>query len=143
MHVSRIAVGDLRLVYVICANRLIKYATGKSPIAYIGTTEKGVDRIAQSAAYRSYDILWRHGISAFDVRIVTCPPRRGIKTWRLLERAMLLAFRDKYGEIPICNKVGTGFSEHNEFRVFARRRITQILYDLENSGLASGSGIET
>ncbi len=143
MHVNRIALDALKLVYVICANKPIVYRLGKSPIAYIGTTKNGIDRVAQSAAYRAGDVLWKHGITAFDVRLVTTNPRPGIKSWRVLERALLLSFREKFGEVPVCNTVGKGFTEHREFVVFSRNRIDQIIDDLSSeSGEADGDMIE-
>ncbi|ARU18278.1 hypothetical protein A9D14_18150 (plasmid) [Croceicoccus marinus] len=41
-----------RQVYVICADRKLRYENGYSHIAYIGTTRKGIARVAGSAAYR-------------------------------------------------------------------------------------------
>lgn len=137
MTMNRIALNHERLVYVICANKKLTYPDGRSPIAYIGTTRNGVARIATSAAYRSWDVLWSHGVTSFDVRIVTCPPRKGVKSWVRLERAMLLAFREKFGEPPMCNVQGRGMREGNEFKLFARGRINQIIDDLTAHGEAT------
>jgi hypothetical protein len=142
LHINRIALNDAKLVYVICANKAIRYQNGRSPIAYIGTTQNGIDRVAPSAAGRAYDILGEHGITALDVRIVTTTPRQRIKSWKVLERAMLLQFREMFGEVPFCNTVGKGMKESNEFDIFARDRIRQIIADLTESGMASGSAIE-
>jgi hypothetical protein len=136
MTVNRIALNDERLVYAICANKKLQYLHGRTPIAYFGTTEKGVERIAQSAAARADDILDIHGVNSFDVRIVTCRPRQGIKSWKLLERALLLGFRAQFGEVPRCNSQGKNIQERNEFDVFARDRIRQIINDLTEHGQA-------
>jgi hypothetical protein len=136
MTVTRIAIHHDRLVYVICADRKLKYPLGRSPIAYIGTTQNGVDRIAASVAYRAYDILGIRGVQSFETRVVTTAPRKGLKSWRLLERALLLGFRERYGGIPCCNVVGSGIVERNEFKVFSRDRIRDILVGLEQSGVA-------
>lgn len=136
MEVSRISIADLKLVYAICANKKISYPHGQSPVAYIGTTEKGIARIARSAAYWAEDVLGMHGVHTFHVRIITCPTKRGVKTWRKLERALLLQFREKYGGIPCCNTVGKGFRETNEFGLFSRARVRKILENLELSGVA-------
>ncbi|MGI8839366.1 MAG: hypothetical protein ACR2F8_01040 [Caulobacteraceae bacterium] len=138
MTMNRISIGAEKLVYVICASKMIKYDAGKSPIVYIGTTKKGVERIAQSAAYRAYDILYTHGVDALSVRIVTCGPRQHVKTWHKLERALLLVFKEEYGEIPMCNTQGKNITETNEFVYFAKDRIRAILADLSKSDLADG-----
>ena len=59
-----------------------------------------------------------------------------MKTWRKLERALLLQFREKYGTIPCFNTVGKGFHETNEFALFSRARVRQIIENLEVSGVA-------
>lgn len=57
MTVRRVALDHERLVHVICADRKLRYANGKfSHIAYIGTTKKGLARVAGSAAYHAEDI---------------------------------------------------------------------------------------
>ena len=142
LHINRIALTDKKLVYVLCANKSLGYPHDKSPIAYIGTTQNGIDRVAPSAANRAYEILGRHGITALDVRLITTNPKEGIKSWRLLERALLLTFREKYGSVPICNTVGKGFREGQEFNYFARDRIRRILDDLSESGKVLGGSIE-
>lgn len=136
MTVNRIAIGDDRLAYAICADKKIRYPYGSSPVVYIGTTEKGVGRIATSAAYRAPSVLCMHGVKSFDVRIITCPPRRGVKSWKLLERALLLGFRSQFGQIPICNTVGKNMRETREFEVFSRDRIRQVISDLTEHGQA-------
>lgn len=92
MWVSRIALRHQKLVYILVADNLIGYANGKSRIAYIGTTENGVDRVAESAAYRTEHILGQRGIRSFSVRIVACRGRQKARTWRKLERALILTF---------------------------------------------------
>lgn len=136
MTMTRIALDHERLVYVICANRKLTYPNGRSPIVYIGTTRTGVARMATSAADRSWDVLWSRGVTSFEVRVITCPARQGLKSWIKLERAMLLAFREKFGEPPMCNIHGRRIREKNEFDLFARGRINQIIDDLTAQGEA-------
>lgn len=136
MTVNRIAIGNERLVYAICADKKIKYPHGSSPVVYFGTTEKGVDRIASSAAYRAPDVLAMHGVKSLDVRIITCAARQGIKSWKMLERALLLGFRAQFGEVPACNTQGKNMQETREFEVFSRERIRQIVLDLTEHGQA-------
>lgn len=130
MHVTRVSLGTKKLVYVIVADRKQKYATGRSRIVYIGTTKKGLGRIARSAAYRALTVLDTRGVQELDVRIVTCRPRQNVETWKKLERAMLLAFRDRHGDVPLCNTQGRRMRETDEFHYFARPRIRRILEDL-------------
>ena len=66
----------------------------------------------------------------FEGRIITCKPRQRVKTWRLLERAMLLEFRAMYGEVPAANTHGKRIREQHEFKVLARSRVRKILDDL-------------
>jgi hypothetical protein len=135
--VNRISIGNLKLVYLICANKRIQYANGKSPIAYIGTTAKGIERLAQSAAARSEDILRQHGVNSFEVRIVTCGTHKRVRTWHKLERGLIL-IKEKYGGVPYCNTVGKNIVEGDEFNYFARTRIVDVLITLEKTGVASG-----
>ena len=86
MTVRRIALDHERLVYVICADKKLKYKGGFSQIAYIGTTRKGIERVANSAAYRSWEVLWARGVQAFDVRLVTCRARQSFKSWVVVSR---------------------------------------------------------
>lgn len=132
MTVTRVTLAAEKLVYVICANRPIRYLRCKSPVVYVGTTQKGAQRTAQSVAFRADSVLGTHGVTTFDVRILTTKARRGIKTWRLLERALLIGFRERYGEVPRCNIHGKGYVADREFVVFSRNKIGKILEALES-----------
>lgn len=137
LTVRRVALEHERLVYVICADRKLRYENGYSHIAYIGTTKRGIARVAGSAAFRAEDVLWSHGVQSFDVRLVTCRGRNGIRSWSRLERAMIISFREMFGEIPLCNVQGSGFGEDREFVTFRRWRIDQIIRDLSDHGSIS------
>lgn len=105
--VNRISVGKLTLVYVLLADKKIQYKTGRSRVVYIGTTKNGIDRVAQSVATKAEEVLegmW--GVWELEARIVTCTPRQNVKSWHKLERAMLLTFREIFGQIPACNTQG-------------------------------------
>ncbi len=128
---SRVALGNEKLVYVLVADKRLRYPKGKSRIAYIGTTQNGASRIASSVAARAPKILAIRGVRSFEARVLTCTPRRNVKTWRVLERAVLLAFREEFGEIPRCNSQGKRMRERDEFdRYFRRARIRGIIHDL-------------
>lgn len=139
LTVNRVSLDHEKLAYVMCGNRKWRYAGGRSPIVYIGTTKKGLSRIASSVVVRAWDMLYEHGFTSLDVRVVTCQPRRGVKTWLKLERALLLAFRDRYGEVPCCNTQGSGIVEANEFELFSRKRINTIIADLGDHGAAASN----
>lgn len=137
LTMRRVALDHERLVYVICADRKLKYESGYSQIAYIGTTRNGISRVAASAAYRSWDVLWSRGVHSLDVRIVTCRPRQGFKSWVKLERALILAFREKFGEPPMCNVQGRAMKLGDEFERFSLRRLSRIIDTLSEDGAKS------
>jgi len=130
LRASRVVIGKKKLVYVLIADKRLKYPHGKSRIAYIGTTEKGVARIAQSAAGRAEEILKLHGVTAFHVRIVTCSPRQNVKTWFKLERGLLLCFKKHYGLVPKCNTQGKNMKETDEFDYFSRQAVNTVIDEL-------------
>jgi hypothetical protein len=127
---SRVSVANDRLVYLLVANKLLHYRYGNSKIAYIGTTQKGIDRIAQSVAARAESILRLHGVNGFQVRILTCRRRKHVSTWKKLERASLLVFRKEFGEVPRFNKQGSKIKETDEFRYFKYGRISELIAKL-------------
>lgn len=137
LTMRRVALDHERLVYVICADRKLKYPEGYSQIAYIGTTKNGIARVASSAAYRSWDVLWSRGVQSLDVRLVTCRPRQGFKSWVKLERALILAFREKFGAPPMCNVQGRAMKLQDEFDRFSYRRLSDIIDTLSESGAKS------
>lgn len=127
MQVTRIALGKKKLVYVIRAQKSLRYPWGRSRIAYIGTTKHGMARFAQSAAAKAESVLNLYGVREMEVSIITCGSRPNVKTWVKLERALLFVFRRTYGDIPKCNTVGKGFREKDEFRYVSPRRVERVL----------------
>jgi hypothetical protein len=128
LRITRINLTSERLVYVLVANKQFSYTHGKSPIVYIGTTRKGIKRIAESAAHHADDILGRHGITELSARVITSRGRKHVKT--RLERAMLLSFREKYGRVPELNKSGKKIQEKDEFKYFSHTAIRNIIEKL-------------
>ncbi|WP_454828836.1 hypothetical protein [Pseudoxanthomonas wuyuanensis] len=126
----RVILHNEKLVYVLIANKKFEYADGRSKIVYIGTTEKGGARIAQSVAARSRAILELRGVTEFEARTITCKPRQRVKMWYKLERALLLSFKEKFGEVPRCNIQGKNILEVDEFNYFSKPRLKRILEDL-------------
>jgi len=131
MTATRVSIGRSKLVYALVADKRLQYENGKSRIAYIGTTKNGRWRIASSVASRSQEILQLRGVTSFDARIITCKSGQKVETWKVLERALLLEFREQFGEVPWCNIHGKGIRERDEFnKYFRRARIRDIIQDL-------------
>lgn len=129
MSIERGALKRSRLVYFLLANKKLKYQNSRSKIIYIGQTQSGIKRIAESAA-RSTSVLQKHGVNTVQVYTVACQPRQNVNSWRKLERAMLLEFRCLYGNVPMYNTQGKNYTEQDEFRYFSRTKIRKILQDL-------------
>jgi hypothetical protein len=127
LTINREAIQGDRLVYLALANRRINYRYGKSYIAYIGTTKAGASRIAASAAAKASDILSLHGVYELTFHVVTCAGRKRVKTWKKLERALLLTFRELFGEIPKCNNQGRGIRWTDESDYFNGSRLRDLI----------------
>lgn len=130
LYVTRVATKSSRLVYVFVCDKKVRYPEAWSRIAYIGMTRNGVWRVAASIAQRAKTILGTRGIYAFWVQVVTCRAKQGVKTWHKLERAMLLAFKERFGDVPICNDKGKAMKVRDEFAYFAKARIRRVIDDL-------------
>ena len=128
LTVTRKVLGHKKVVYLLIANRPIRYPRGKSQIAYIGTTSKGLARVASSVAYRAQDILSGYGLSSMEVFIVTCPPQRKVRTWVLLERALIFQFVQHFWGPPKCNSQGKNFKWTAKLdKLFNKKTIDAIL----------------
>lgn len=136
--VTRMGIRKTELVYVLVANRKHKYPNGRSRVVYIGMTEAGVHRVATSVANRAEQVLQQKGITSFSAHIVHYRPPKtySTKIWKkrpvlLLERALLIAFREQFGAPPLCNGTGQNMLPHfGEFDRFAKSRINTLLEDL-------------
>jgi hypothetical protein len=118
------------MVYVLVADKRLKYPGGKSRIAYVGTTRKGLSRVARSVAVRADRILGLAGVRSFSARIVTCRPRQRVRTWRKLERALLLTFREVFGAPPRCNVHGKRMKWADEREYFRSKRLVDLIEEL-------------
>ncbi len=125
--ITRQALKADKLVYVARTNKPLRYRHGRSCIAYIGTTQAGAARVAQSAASRAPQLLKIYGVKSIEFYVVTCAPRAGLRAWRKLERALLLVFRERYGEKPWCNKQGTHIKWQDELKYFSRKALEEVL----------------
>jgi len=124
---------DAKLVYVASANRRVKYGNGlKSRVVYIGTTERGVVRIAESAAKKTTELLTTHGLKALHFHVVKCKGTQSVAMWEKLESALLMEFREMYGTLPIGNhKISKTYTWDSIERSFVRSalRDTLLAYD--------------
>lgn len=126
LTLTRIGTSQTKLVYGLIANKKLKYKYGRSNIAYIGTTRRGLKRIAESVAQRADRILSNHGVTKLTANFVSARGRKGAQVWRKLERAMIITFREKYGEIPRYNTHGKGWQWSDERKYFNRDSILRL-----------------
>jgi hypothetical protein len=130
LRADRTLLAGPKLAYVLVADKKLKYETGRSRIVYIGTTKNGKGRVAESVATRASAILTMHGVFGFEARIVTCTARRNVKSWRKLEMALIIVFRERFGEPPKCNDRGRAKRPTDHFTYFSKTRLTTIIEDL-------------
>ncbi len=128
--INRTAFRAEKLVYAIRANRALSYTYGTSRIAYIGTTQQGAWRIASSAAWKGEDLLYRRGITQLELYVVTCRKLHGVQTWRKLERALLIRFREKFGQPPQANTTGKWTHWRDEKRYFTQATLDNVIDEL-------------
>lgn len=128
--VHRAAFKDSKLVYVGRANRPFRYPWGRSRVVYIGTTTKGARRVASSAAKKGEDLLFGHGIKEIEFSVVTCGKLQNVATWKKLERALLIKFREIYGTVPTGNVHGKRMRWSDEKDYFSQQRLDAVLQQL-------------
>ena len=125
--ITRRAVRADKLVYIACTNKPNKYRYDRSRIAYIGTTKAGAKRIAASAAAKAEELLQLHGVKSLDFHTVVCTPVPGVTSWRFLERALILRFREKLGDPPKGNIHGTKMKPDGSENYFSQRALDKII----------------
>jgi hypothetical protein len=125
--ITRTALHASQLVYIASASKIVRYPWGKSRITYIGTTKNGVHRIASSAAWKAKYLLTIHGIKQLEFFVVTCNAQQAVQTWRKLERALLIRFRQRFGEVPKGNAQGKNMQWKGEEKYFAISKLDRII----------------
>ena len=128
MTITRAALRATKLVYVARANKPYRYRWGRSRIVYIGTTKRGVYRIASSAAAKSTDLLGKWGIRHLDFHIVQSGKLQSVETWKELERALLLMFKETFGDVPYANTQGKNIRRHQVSKYFRDSTLRQIIH---------------
>ena len=127
VQITRSAIRSSKLVYVVRANKKLRYRHNTSSIAYIGTTKKGADRIAGSMAKQARDLLGTHGIKHLSAFVVTCRAQQHVKSWKLLERALIIRFRELYGGVPVGNDQFKNARRGPEFKYFSEASLNKVL----------------
>lgn len=125
--INRVAFRDKKLVYVALANKKIRYRWGCSRIVYFGTTKRGARRIAASAAWKGADVLFEHGVKHLELIIVVCGKTRGVETWKKLERALIIRFREKLGAPPRANATGQNMRWGDERNYFSDKQLDKVI----------------
>jgi len=133
MTLSRSAIGNERLVYLLAANKLVRYPRGRSRIVYVGTTKRGVRRVAASVAGRAEALFERRGIRGVNAHLLTYTKGSGAHAlWLKLERAVLFMFKFEYGTIPVLNKMGKNFWPGTEFAHFNKKALLKRIRTFES-----------
>jgi hypothetical protein len=121
-----------RIVYLLVGKKPFRYRGGKSRIAYIGTSKRGVKRVASSAAHRADEVFSKWGSREMDVFIASSEAKPGLKSWKYLERALLAHFLARYQELPFCNKHGKKYKFDEKLqRFFKYRKLYDILTEFD------------
>lgn len=127
--ITRSAYAATEVVYIAYANRPLRYSHDDSRIAYIGSTKKGAWRIAGSAAWKAEDLVQRHGVHTLEYYVIVAPRYGTRPTYRSLERALLLRFRERYGSPPIANQQGRRMRWREDDRIYTAASIDRVLDD--------------
>lgn len=125
--INRVAFRDKKLVYVARANKKFRYPWGRSRIVYFGTTKKGARRIASSAAWKGADVLFGYGVKHLELIVVVCGKTQGVETWKKLERALIIRFREKLGAPPKANATGHNMRWGDERNYFSDKQLDKII----------------
>jgi predicted GIY-YIG superfamily endonuclease len=125
--IGRTAIKADKLVYVACANKRIHYRYGRSKILYFGTTKAGARRIASSAANKAEEFLEDYGVNELIFHVVTSNKIPGLNSWRLVERALIIRFREIFGEPPKGNVVGKRMKWNDELKYLTHHKLDDVI----------------
>lgn len=130
--VDRISVGKLKLAYVICADKKLRYGKKRSRIAYIGTTKNGTDRFAQSAASRSDEVFDLRGIERFYGSCCDMHASPEGEIVAQVGKGTHPEIQGLFGAVPRCNRQGKhkNYLWSDEVDLFSVRRLETIIEDL-------------
>ncbi len=124
--------GILKIVYILVANKPIRYRWGRwSRVVYIGTTKRGPKRIAESVVAHGKKALAKKGITSVEAYVIQCRPRRAVEMWKKLESALIFTFRGRYGDIPKYNTKLKNSIPSDEFDYFHESYLRKKLLKFE------------
>jgi hypothetical protein len=132
MTIVRSRYWSRHMVYVVRGDKRYKYNRGRSRIIYIGQTRRGTKRPAHSAAKIAINAFVKmRGVKTIEVFPMTCTGRSGLRMWEVLERDLIITFKNRHGEVPHFNIVGRG-KRFNMERIscFRKRRLLNIIEHL-------------
>ncbi len=131
--INRRACAAKKICYIVTANKSVRYPHRRSTIVYVGTSERGIVRMMETARDRAAHLLDTHGISELCFHVVRCSSKQNVTSWASLERAILLYFKRLYGRPPIDNKKGKGNVEkwQKDLDRFAEASIKKLLLAYE------------
>jgi hypothetical protein len=121
------------MVYFLVSNKGIKYPSGKrSRIIYIGTTKRGSERPATSAAEKAIKaFMGLRGVKNVDLHIFTCQGRKHVKTWLALESAFLAIFWERYFSLPHFNRKKGKDVDTDQVTLFRSARLRSVIRQFE------------
>jgi len=134
MRIESAAFEAQGIVYVLVANRQIKYRKRRSSIVYIGTSCGGASRVAASMVERAATAFAKRGVSTVYAQVLTSSGKQGVRTWKELEAAAIETFEQTRGELPLCNKRNEGSlkSEEEIYRHYNRQAVLSALDDIDS-----------
>lgn len=132
LTISRSAVRAKKLVYIARASKKLNYPLEHSHIAYIGTTKRGANRIASSAAKKAEELLTEHGVKHLEFYVVRSGRRRNVESWKKLERALIITFRTMFGKPPKGNFQGAKMKWKDERNYFTRSALEKTINRYSN-----------
>jgi hypothetical protein len=121
------------MVYIILADKRVRYPNGRSRVIYIGTTKRGSRRPASNAADKAMKAFEElYGVKNIHVHLLTCQARQAVKTWEELESALLVTFKFLYGKLPRFNYKMGSCRDVDDIKLFKEKKLRSILRGFEN-----------
>lgn len=125
--------GSKKCVYFVCADKAQKYPyKERSKIVYIGTTERGLDRVAESMKKKAPEAFEIHGVKKISFYIIQSQRRQNRETWNELERDLILKFKGLKGAVPKLNDTYKNKNPNQLSGLFTERKLKQIIESIES-----------
>jgi hypothetical protein len=75
-------------------------------------------------------LLYEYGIKHLEFVVITCSKVQALESWKKLERALIMKFKELYGAIPRANKAGKNSHWRDEREYFSPNKLEDILREL-------------